>query len=56
MIATGPIHVYLGPVRLDSVSENLDRADNVLTFRAEMYVLALWDTALQAAVLVDWAT
>jgi hypothetical protein len=56
MIATGPIHVYLGPVRLDSIRENLDRSDNVVTFRAEMYVLALWDTALQAAALVDWST
>ena len=34
----------------------LDRSDNVLTFRAERYVLAIWDGALQAAVLVDWST
>ena len=54
--ATGPVEVYLGPVRLDSVKENLDRSDNVLTFRAEMYVLAIWDKVLQAAALVDWAT
>lgn len=54
--ATGPVHVYLGPVRLDEVRENLDREDNVLTFRAEMYVLAIWDTALQAAALIDWTT
>ena len=54
--ATGPVRVYLGPVRLDSLKENLDREDNVLTFRAEMYVLAIWDTALQAAALIDWST
>lgn len=54
--ATGPVRVYLGPVRLDSVKENLDRSDNVLTFRAERYVLAIWDGTLQAAALVDWAT
>ena len=54
--ATGPVRVYLGPVRLDSVKENLDRAENILTFRAERYVLAIWDTALQAAALIDWAT
>lgn len=54
--ATGPVRVYLGPVRLDSVGENLDREINLLTFRAERYVLAIWDTALQAAALVDWAT
>jgi hypothetical protein len=38
------------------VRDNLDRSDNVLTFRAEMYVLAIWDTALQAAALIDWTT
>jgi hypothetical protein len=54
--ATGPVKVYLGPVRLDSVRENLDREINLLTFRAERYVLAIWDTALQGAVLVDWST
>ena len=54
--ATGPVRVYMGPVRLDSVRENLDRSDNLLTFRAERYVLAIWDTALQAAALVDWST
>jgi hypothetical protein len=52
--ATGPVKVYMGPVRLDSVKENLDRSDNLLTFRAERYVLAIWDTALQAAALIDW--
>ncbi len=54
--ATGPVKVYLGPVRLDSVKENLDRSDNLLTFRAERYVLAIWDGVLQGAVLVDWST
>ncbi len=56
VFATGPVKVYLGPVRLDSVKENLDREINLLTFRAERYVLALWDTALQSAVLIDWST
>lgn len=54
--ATGPVQVYLGPIRLNEVKENLDRSDNVLTFRAERYVLVVWDTALQAAALVDWST
>ena len=54
--ATGPVRVYLGPVRLDSVKENLDRSDNILTFRAERYVLAIWDGVLQAAALIDWST
>ena len=54
--ATGPVKVYLGPIVLDSVKENLDRSINLLTFRAERYVLAIWDTVLQGAVLVDWST
>ena len=54
--ATGPVNVYLGPVVVTTPSQSLDRAENVLTFFAERYVLAVWDTALQAAVLVDWAS
>ena len=56
IFATGPVQVHMGPVVLTNISEILDRSDNTVTFRAERYVLALWDTALQAAVLVDWAT
>lgn len=56
VFATGPVKVYLGPVVLTSVKETLERDINVLTFRAERYVLAIWDTALQAAALVDWST
>lgn len=56
VFATGPVRVYLGPIVITEPRESLDRATNVLTFRAERYVVALWDTALQAAVLVDWAT
>jgi hypothetical protein len=53
--ATGPVEVYLGPIVITDVRETLDRSDNTLTFRAERYVVALWDTALQAAALVDWS-
>jgi hypothetical protein len=53
--ATGPVEVRLGPVVITELSESLDRSDNTVTFRAERYVLATWDTALQAGVLVDWA-
>lgn len=56
IFATGPVHVYLGPLVIYSTKESLDRSDNTLTFRAERYVVAVWDTSLQAAVLVDWAT
>lgn len=54
--ATGPVRVYLGPVVLTSVKETLDRSENILTFRAERYVLAIWDGVLQAAALIDWST
>lgn len=54
--ATGPPRVYLGPVVLTSVKETLERETNVLTFRAERYVLATWDGVLQAAALIDWTT
>jgi hypothetical protein len=52
--ASGPIEVYLGPMVSQSLATALDRSDNTVTFRAERYVLATWDTALQVAVLIDW--
>lgn len=55
VFATGPISVHLGPVVTTSVRDTLDRSDNTLTFRSERYVVATWDTALQAAALVDWS-
>jgi hypothetical protein len=53
--ATGPPRVYLGPVVMTSVTESLERDTNILTFRAERYVLAMWDATLQAAALTDWS-
>jgi hypothetical protein len=54
MVAHGPVKIYLGPIVTQSVRTSLDRSDNSLVFRAERYVLSIWDTVLQAAVLVDW--
>jgi len=54
MFATGPVEVRISPVQITDVRESLDRADNLITFRAERWVLATWDTCLQSAVLVDW--
>jgi len=54
--ATGPVEVYLGPVVARSPKEVVERETNVVEYFAERYVLAVWDTALQAAVLVDWTT
>ena len=58
--ATTGVEVYLGPVRMTTAKESLDRSDNIITFRAEKYVLAIWDgiddeELAAAAVLVDWA-
>lgn len=56
VFATGPVEVHLGPLVMTNIKETLEREQNDVTFRAERYAVALWDTALQAAVLVDWAT
>lgn len=53
--ATGPVNVRHTDFELLDISEVLDRTNNIVTFRAERYVLATWDTALQSAVLVDWS-
>jgi hypothetical protein len=60
VFATGGVQVHLGPVTMTTPKQSVDRSDNVVTFRAEKYVLAVWDgidddTLAAAAVLVDWA-
>lgn len=54
--ATGPVQVRVSDTMLvgDDINGSLDTSNNDVTFRAEKYVLAEWDTALQSAVLVDW--
>lgn len=52
--ATGPIEVRHAEVEVLDIKDVLDRELNDVTFRAERAVLATWDTALQAAVLIDW--
>ncbi len=59
--ATTGVQVYLGPVQMTTPKESMDREINEVTFRAEKYVLAVWDgvdndTLSAAAVLIDWAT
>lgn len=54
MFASGPVEVRVSDMVITNLKESLDRSDNVITFRAERWVLATFDTALQAAVLVDW--
>lgn len=52
--ATGPVEVRHAEVNVLDIRDVLDRSNNDVTFRAERAVLATWDTALQAAVLIDW--
>ena len=54
--ATGPPRVYYGAVRIDKLCGGVEVDTNIITFRAERYVFALWDATLQAAALMDWAT
>lgn len=56
IFATGPVEVHLGPVVTGDIRDSLERSLNDVTFRAERYVVAIWDTVLQSAILVDWAT
>ena len=54
--ATGPVEVRLSDVQMvgDDINGTLDTSNNDVIFRAEKYALAVWDTALQAGVLIDW--
>jgi len=54
LFASGPVEVRISSLVITDLAESLDRSENILTFRAERWVLATWDTSLQAAVLVDW--
>lgn len=56
IFATGPVEVRIGPLVFNDLAETLERSTNDVTFRAERHVLATWDTAAQAGVLVDWTT
>lgn len=54
--ATGPVEVRLSEITRvgEDINGTLDTSNNDVTFRAERFALADWDTALQAAVLIDW--
>lgn len=53
--ASGPVEVRMTPITVTDLVSSLDRSNNLVSFIAERFVLVTWDTALQAAVLVDWA-
>lgn len=56
IFATGPVEARIGPLVFNDLAETLERTTNDVTFRAERYVLATWDTALQVGVRVDWSS
>lgn len=53
--ATGPIELLRSEPFIvpGALREAIDREQNVVTYRAERYYIPFWDTALQAAVLID---
>jgi len=56
VFATGPVEVFMADGPTPTVSEFVDRSDNTATYRAERFVVAAWDTCLQAGALVDWGS
>jgi hypothetical protein len=54
--ATGPVVVRIDHEVRKRIEESLDRQDNTVVVRAERYVVAVWDKALQIGVQIDWAT
>jgi hypothetical protein len=54
VFGTGPVQVYIEDALRTRVEESLDRSNNDVVVRAEKYVLAEWDKALQVGVLIDW--
>ena len=54
--ATGPVQIRRSDIFINppTLAEALDREINQVTYRAERYYLVDWDTALQAAILLDW--
>lgn len=57
IFATGYPEVVMTDMQLipSDIRQTLSHFDNEVIVRAEKYVLAMWDTALQAAVKVKWA-
>lgn len=54
IFATGPVRVFTEDAVKTTLVEYVDRANNLATYRAEKYVVAMWDTCLQAGALIDW--
>jgi hypothetical protein len=55
--ATGPVEIRMSDIQLvgpDGLVSSMDVLTNLVEFRSERYVLAVWDTCLQSAVLIDY--
>lgn len=53
--ATGPVEVRIESEVRRRIEESVDRSDNSVVVRAERYVMADWDKALQVGVYIDWS-
>ena len=55
---TGPVEIRRSQpiVYPGNFYQALDRGSNLVTYRVERTYVVSWDTALQAAVLIDWTT
>ena len=54
IFASGQVEVRLTDIITHDLVQSLDRATNTVEFVVERYALVNWDTAIQAAVLVDF--
>jgi len=54
--ATGPVEVRLSEVMVipQDIGDALDTSTNEVVYRAERFVLAVWDGAVQAGVRIGW--
>ena len=55
VFASGPAEVFIADETRFEILESIDHSDNTLVVRAEKYVLAEWDQALQVGILIDWS-
>ncbi len=53
--ATGPIEVRIEPEIRRRLVESVEQRTNCVVVRAERYILAEWDKALQVGVYIDWS-
>lgn len=55
VFATGPVEVRIEEAPRTRIEESIDQSDNWVVVRAEKYILAEWDKALQVGLRIDWS-